>query len=68
MRIVLNGDGIEIEAAATVADVVARAGADPDARGVAVAVEGEVVVRAQWSQRGLNEGESVEVVHAVQGG
>jgi sulfur carrier protein len=68
MRIVLNGKQVELEPAANVTDVVAAAGADPDARGVAVAIEGEVVVRGEWGERELREGESVEVVHAVQGG
>ncbi|CAN5499823.1 hypothetical protein BH10ACT11_BH10ACT11_18970 [soil metagenome] len=68
MRIVLNGKQVELEPDANVADVVAAAGADPDARGLAVAIEGEVVVRGEWGERELREGESVEVVHAVQGG
>jgi sulfur carrier protein len=37
-------------------------------RGVAVAVDGEVVPRAEWESRALSEGENVEVVRAVQGG
>ncbi len=68
MKISLNGEDVELESTARVSDVVAAAGADPDARGVAVAIEGEVVVRGEWAQRELKEGESVEVVHAVQGG
>ena len=44
------------------------AGAPDVERGVAVAVEGEVVPRAEWEERVLAEGEAIEVVHAVQGG
>jgi len=40
----------------------------PEGRGVAVAVEGEVVPRAQWPTTELHEGATVEVVAAVQGG
>ncbi|MGI8844738.1 MAG: sulfur carrier protein ThiS, partial [Thermoleophilaceae bacterium] len=36
--------------------------------GVAVAVDGEVVPRAQWATRELGAGGQVEVLHAVQGG
>jgi sulfur carrier protein len=37
-------------------------------RGVAVAVDREVVPRGAWDQTPLHEGATVEVVHAVQGG
>jgi sulfur carrier protein len=39
----------------------------PD-RGVAVAVDGEVVPRGQWTSTELREGQKVEVLQAVQGG
>ena len=48
------------------------AGADPgattDARGVAVALDGEVVPRGEWEATVLREGQSVEVLAAIQGG
>jgi sulfur carrier protein len=68
VNVVLNGEPAELAASATVVDAVEAAGLEPTARGVAVAVEGEVVPRSAWPDRGLVEGESVEVVHAVQGG
>lgn len=68
MKVLLNGETRELEADASVFDAVALAGVEPAARGVAVAVEGEVVTRTEWAGRRLREGESVEVVHAVQGG
>ena len=40
----------------------------PDARGVAVAVDGEVVPRAGWSTFAIPEGARVEVLTAMQGG
>ena len=40
----------------------------PDARGVAVAVDGEVIPRARWSELELIEGARVEVLTAMQGG
>lgn len=36
--------------------------------GVAVAVQGEVVRRADWPDFEIRDGESVEIVRAVQGG
>lgn len=68
MKVVLNGKEVEVPERASVADAVALSGAPGAERGVAVAVEGEVVPRAGWKDRVLAEGENVEVVHAVQGG
>jgi sulfur carrier protein len=68
MTIELNGESTRLEDGATVADAVTITGVEPDGRGVAVAVDGEVVRRPDWSQTTLREGQSVEVVRAVQGG
>lgn len=68
MRLVLNGDEVTLRESATVADAVEATGATVEARGIAVAVEGEVVPRGEWAKRQLAAGETVEVVHAVQGG
>ena len=67
MRIELNGETVELAAAATVAAAVDALGAD-STRGVAVAVDGEVVPRSAWEATTLEEGQQVEVLHAVQGG
>jgi sulfur carrier protein len=40
----------------------------PDARGVAVAINGTVVPRASWSSTRLSAGDQVEIVRARQGG
>ncbi len=66
ISVVLNGDPRELDDPATVADAVTAAEA-PD-RGVAVAVEGEVVPRTAWERTPLAEGQRVEVLQAVQGG
>jgi sulfur carrier protein len=66
--ILLNGSEHEVPTNATVAGVVAALQDNTDGRGVAVAVGGEVVPRAAWTQTRLAEGAKVEVVSAVQGG
>jgi sulfur carrier protein len=66
--VVLNGNDRALPDGATVADAVRETGAAPDGRGVAVALGGEVVPRGQWQTMQLEEGEQVEVLHAVQGG
>ena len=62
----INGED-EPLAAATVADLVAQRIA-PQARGVAVALNGAVVPRARWTETALSPGDRVEIVHARQGG
>jgi sulfur carrier protein len=68
MTIELNGESVTLDDAATIAAVVARTAAGGDRRGVAVAVDGEVVPRSAWDQTQLTEGQRVEVVEAIQGG
>ena len=68
MRIELNGSSCELASGATLADAVRETGAEPDARGLAVAVDGEVVPRGGWSDTALSDGQQVEVLAAIQGG
>jgi sulfur carrier protein len=65
---ILNGESSEIPAGETVASVLARLGLETDARGVAVAVDGEVLPRACWETFALPEDARVEVLTAMQGG
>ncbi len=67
-HIELNGERVDLEPQATVAAVVERVGAGGPRRGVAVAVDGEVVPRSEWERRRLSDGQLVEVVEAIQGG
>jgi sulfur carrier protein len=66
--ILLNGERSDVREGETVAAVLGRLGLDVDARGVAVAVDGEVVPRTQWGSFTLNEHARVEVLTAMQGG
>lgn len=52
----------------TVADLLVEMETPADGRGVAVAIDGEVVVRGEWPRRTLRAGERVEVLTAIQGG
>jgi sulfur carrier protein len=66
--IYLNGNPHDGGAGETVAAVLGLLGLPSDARGVAVAVEGEVVPRAGWEKFAIPEGARVEVLTAAQGG
>jgi sulfur carrier protein len=68
LSVTINGDRRELPTGATVASVVASLSGAPEGRGVAVALEGQVVPRGQWPSTELHEGASIEVVVAVQGG
>jgi sulfur carrier protein len=65
--IFLNGEPRE-RAGATIVELLADLGVEDRARGVAVAVDGEVVPRAEWPERRINDGERVEALSAMQGG
>jgi sulfur carrier protein len=66
--VVLNGTPRDLPEGATVEAAVTATGAPADGRGVAVALDGEVVPRGEWRQTPVREGQHVEVLHAVQGG
>jgi sulfur carrier protein len=65
--VTLNGERRELHEPATIEVAVHAAGA-PDGRGVAVALDGEVVPRGEWATTEVREGQQVEILHAVQGG
>jgi sulfur carrier protein len=68
MRIELNGEMAELASGATLAEAARVAGAPESARGVAVALDGEVVPRSEWESTPLTDGAAVEVLAAIQGG
>lgn len=68
MRVTVNGEDRTLEQGATVADVVHSLELGSDPRGVAVAVDREVVARGAWATTVLSEGADVEVLGAIGGG
>jgi sulfur carrier protein len=66
--ILLNGQDSDLPVGETVAGALARLGLSADVRGVAVAVDGEVVPRATWGTFALAADARVEVLTAMQGG
>jgi sulfur carrier protein len=63
----VNGAEREVEGA-TVAELVAELRVPANGRGVAVALDGEVVPRGAWGETRVPDGAAVEIVTAVQGG
>ncbi len=76
MRLSVNGEAREVEAADLEALWRGEAGADglasapelASANGVAIALNGAVVRRKDWAATTLGEGDRVEIVRAMQGG
>jgi len=62
----VNGVARDLAATATVLRLIADLAAP--SRGVAVAVNGEVVPRSDWPGAALRAGDRVEVLTAAQGG
>ncbi len=52
----------------TVAELVEKLGVKTGARGVAVALNGNVVPRREWVRTALAAGDEVEVIRAMSGG
>ncbi|MCI0686641.1 MAG: sulfur carrier protein ThiS [Sporichthyaceae bacterium] len=76
VRVSINGESRQLATGTTVADVVAELAGPGQApeqqprpgRGIAVAVNDEVVPRTAWPSTELTEADRVEVLTAVQGG
>lgn len=64
----VNGEPRELPAPATVGGLLDAMGIEPRRRGIAVAVDAEVVPRADWDARELRAGDRVEILTAIQGG
>ena len=54
--------------AGTVARLLEQLAYGSDRRGIAVAVNGQVVPQSAWGERKLQAGDEIEIVGAVQGG
>lgn len=65
---IVNGQRADIPAGETIAAALECLGLSLNARGVAVAVDGEVVPRADWKTFALAQDARVEVLTAMQGG
>ena len=68
MKVLVNGAETELSAGATVETALEALDLPGSGRGVAVAVDAEVVPRGEWGEHELQEGARVEVLRAIQGG
>jgi sulfur carrier protein len=69
VKLQVNGKTRELPDALTVAELVADEVPElANGRGVAVAVDAEVVPRSAWGETRLEDGQRVELLAAMQGG
>jgi sulfur carrier protein len=68
MKVLVNGEERRLADDATVEALLDELDLAPGRRGVAVAVDAEVVPRSVWPDRHLTDGAQVEVLTAIQGG
>ncbi|HBW17846.1 MAG: sulfur carrier protein ThiS [Streptosporangiaceae bacterium] len=66
MEVIINGERRRVASPMSLGDAVSML--TTAASGVAVALNGEVVRRADWACTPLSPGDQVEVLTAVQGG
>ena len=66
--ILVNGKPLQCCERPTIRDVLVALDIDPEAAGIAVAVDREIARRRDWPTRMLEDGARVEIVTATQGG
>jgi sulfur carrier protein len=64
----VNGKASRVAPGESVSKLLASLRLAADARGVAVAVDGEVVPRSDWDTFAVNDSARVEILGAMQGG
>jgi sulfur carrier protein len=68
MLIKVNGKAVELAGPLAVAALVREITRREETRGVAVALNGEVVDRGQWLTRTVSDGDDIEILKATAGG
>lgn len=66
VHVTVNGEHREVPGGTTVGEAVDAFGRGR--RGVAVAINGEVVPRSAWDATPVREGDRIEILNAAQGG
>ncbi|NIM20185.1 MAG: sulfur carrier protein ThiS [Candidatus Latescibacteria bacterium] len=68
MRLTVNGKATDIESGVTLQKLLEQYDISNVQKGIAVAVNSTVVPRESWGETALRDGDSIEIIHAVQGG
>lgn len=66
--IYVNGKPTQVDAPATIREVLIGLHIDPETPGIAVAVDSQIATRGAWQTHQVPDGAHVEIVTATQGG
>jgi sulfur carrier protein len=66
LRVLVNGDSVQIKDGATVGDLVAELNLKPER--LAIEVNRKVLRKSEWGSTSLTGGDKIEIVHLVGGG
>ena len=67
MTLIVNGDSCEVGEETTIQDLLPEP-RNGISRGMAIALNGEVVPRAEWTSVRLQAGDRIEILTAIGGG
>ena len=68
MKIFLNGQDAAIDDSMNLAEFVSINLKGKEPKGVAAALNDMIIPKQKWESTMINENDSIEIVHAVQGG
>lgn len=68
MQLAVNGQIRSVVDASTLVDLLTAMDLCPAQKGIAIAINAEVIARARWATTRLCNGDRVDIIHAVQGG
>lgn len=68
MQVQFNGQNTVLLHPQTLSDFLKERSIEQHTAGIAVAVNGQIVFRTDWTSVKILEGDEIEIVHAVSGG
>jgi sulfur carrier protein len=68
MNIKVNSETKEVSPGLTLHQLLLELEIDPSRPGIAVAINGEVVLRKQWAEMEIQPDSEIEIIRAAQGG
>ncbi len=68
MTILVNGNAHDIEEEQTLEDLLARLEISKEMKGIAVALNSDVIPKKMWADVKVQSSDRIEIIRAVQGG
>ena len=68
MTVTLNGKGVTLDTPVTLEELLRSNHISTEQSGIAVALNWKVIRRAEWPSQKLSNGDTIEIVTAMQGG